>query len=150
MQLLSRRPLTELELRERLRDRGQDSATIDRTCRRLVEDGYLDDRAIAADYIRARSERLGHGPRRLLDDLCRRGVDRDLAEAALHEVVEQGDVATDELLLRQIRKRVGTATSIDSRGFRRVYNALLRAGFEDDAIRRHLQPLLETPDHDLP
>ena len=145
MRLLAQKPLTETELRQRLQARGHDAATVDRTCRRLSEEGYLDDRKLASDFILARTERRGHGPRRLVEELCRRGVSREVAEATFQGVVEQGDVAVDELLLRQIRRRIGTADSIDSRAYRRVYNALRRAGFEDDAIRRQLQPLLEDP-----
>jgi SOS response regulatory protein OraA/RecX len=67
--------------------------------------GYLDDRRLALEFIVTRAERLGHGPTKLVEDLCRRGVGREVAEAALRLAVERGDVSTTEVLRRRMRIR---------------------------------------------
>ncbi len=137
--MLARRPLTERELRTRLAGRGHTDGEIETALERLRADGYLSDEQLALDYIVARAERLGHGRLRLLRDLQTRGVDERLAEAAWRRAVEQGDVDSDALLGRAIARRVGTG-ALDRRAYVRVYNALLRAGFEPDALRSGLAP----------
>jgi regulatory protein len=143
LNLLARRPLTEFELRRALESDGRSPAEIDTACRHLHRDGYLDDRELAQDFIRTRSQRLGHGPGRLLEDLRRRGIPRNTSEAALAMVVASGDVDPVEVLRSQIRRRTGGASSLDRRAFARVYNALLRAGFNEDMVRQELERYLD-------
>jgi regulatory protein len=142
LQLLARRPLTAAELRARLESRGHPPSAVERAVARLERAGHLDDCRLAAHFIVARAERLGHGPRRLVEDLKRRGLTEEEAEAAWRAAVERGDVDPDRLLRREIRRRVGgSAARLDRRHFRRVYNALLRAGFEASRIEEQLAPL---------
>jgi regulatory protein len=133
------RPRTTVEIRQQLEERGHGAASIDRVVDRLRERGYVDDAELAWNFIVARAPRLGHGPRRLIGDLVRRGVSRETAEAAWRRAVEQGDVDGEALLRRELQRRLGpTIRPVDPRTRRRVYNALLRAGFEGSAVHREL------------
>ena len=139
LRLIGRRPLTVAELRRRLEDRGHASSLIDQVVEGLVERGYLHDAELARNFIVSRAQRLGHGPRRLVDDLVRRGVSREAAGAAWTRAVEQGDLDGEALLRRELRRRLGPASGeLDSRTQRRVYTALVRAGFEGSAVHREL------------
>jgi len=139
--LLARRPLSERELRERLGRRGHASDAVDAACRRLVELGYLDDRKLAAEFIATRALRLGHAPGRLLDDLVARGVERAIARSALDEALARGELSEVELLRRRLRRLLAGAAQPRSRNeFRRVYNALRRAGFTEESILREIDP----------
>lgn len=139
VRLLARRPRSEHEVRRWLEQRKHSSADVDAALKRLLARGYVDDAELALHFIVARAQRLGHGPRRLLHELERRGVKRSTAEGAWARAVDEGQLDPQELLRTQLRRRVGSSSSgLDERSYRRVYNALLRAGFESPAIKTAL------------
>lgn len=138
--LLARRPRTASELYRSLVERGHDRGEAARLCERLREQGTLDDSGLAVHYILARSARLGHGPRRLLRELEARGVAADVARAAWRAALDQHGLDPQRLLERAIAARLrGIRGRVDERAYRRVYNALLRAGFEAHEVRSGLE-----------
>jgi SOS response regulatory protein OraA/RecX len=149
VRLLTRRPLSEDELCRRLEAQGYAAADVASACSRLRQAGYLDDRRLAMDFIVTRAERLGHGPERLVADLLRRGVRAEVARSAMQLAVERGDLAPRELLRARIRSRLGDGPpQLEARGYARMYNALRRAGFDEESIGRELEPyrtVLDSP-----
>jgi regulatory protein len=151
LRLLARRPLTRAELHERLVARDHPVAAADAACTRLRELGYLDDRRLALDFIVTRAERLGHGPARLVDGLCRRGVAREDAEAALRLAVERGDLSVRDVLRRRLARQLRQLRQPRGRrDYARMYNALRRAGFDEEAIRQEIDAISEPALHDEP
>jgi len=149
LRLLGRRPLTEDELRRRLEDRGHAADAVASALQRAVDAGYVDDSRLAGEYIATRARRLGHGKDRLLRELRRRGVDADLAASAWDRVVEEEGLEPLKLLRRAAQGRVERCGGkLDPRAYRRVYNALLRAGFDPDAIAAELRAYRIFPDSD--
>jgi SOS response regulatory protein OraA/RecX len=69
------------------------------------------------------------GKVRLLRELERRGVDREVAERAYLRAVDDGDLDPDSLLREAVKARLKRERDLDAGALRRVYNALLRAGF---------------------
>jgi regulatory protein len=139
LRLLGRRPLSEAELREALLARGLPGDEVEGALARLREAGYVDDRALALDFVLTRSARLGHGPRRLLADLTRRGVPEELARSAWEQARVRGEVEPEALLRRRIaRARPGRGSPNDPAARARLYHALLRAGFDDELVQREL------------
>lgn len=126
---MARRPLSEAEVRRRLAGRGFGDEEIDRTLDELLEGRLIDDAALARDYVVLRAPRMRLGRERLLRELERRGVDSGTAERAYADAVESGDLDPDEVLRDAVRKRLRGERDPSAAGFRRVYNALLRAGF---------------------
>ncbi|HKQ59697.1 MAG TPA: hypothetical protein VJS92_00350, partial [Candidatus Polarisedimenticolaceae bacterium] len=61
--------------------------------------------------------------------------------------VAQGELAEDQPLRQAVGRRLA-AGGLDRRAYRRVYNALLRAGFEAERIRAELEPHRTFPDDD--
>jgi regulatory protein len=146
LRLLSRRPLTVHEMRERLAERGHAPAQVDATLADLESSGELDDLKLARHWVTVRAARLARGPARLLRELEERGVDPDLARKAWKEAVASGDVDPEALLAAEAGKRVSLAGGmLDDRRYARVYNALLRAGFEPEAVRAALEPHRRDP-----
>lgn len=149
LRLLERRPLTAEELRRALAQRGFDAAETAATLGRLEREGLVDDAALALHYVTVRAERLGHGKERLLRELVERGIPRAAAERAWAEALHRGSVEPDALLAREVARRLERAGGrLDERACRRVYNALLRAGFDARSIRTHLEPFADFPDED--
>ena len=126
---LARRPLTESEIRGRLADKGFDEPQVERTVGELIAKRLIEDSALARDYIVLRSQRLRLGKERLLRDLQRRGVDPEIADRAYREAVEVGDLDPEALLREALTRRIGRERERSTSARRRVYNALLRAGF---------------------
>ena len=137
--ILARRPLTDLELRSRLTAMGHGPEAVDRVAERLLKDGLLDDQRLASHFILTRAARLGHGRRRLLRDLERRGVAPATARGAWDEAVRVGDLDPLATLRREIARRVASlAGRVDGKAYGRMYNALFRAGFEASTIEAAL------------
>jgi regulatory protein len=126
---LARRPLTEAEIRDRLAKKGLGDQEIESTVGALLEERLIDDRTLADDYIVLRSHRLYLGKDRLVRDLRKRGVEEEIAENAYRGAVERGDLDPDELLRKALARRIGRERERTTAARRRVYNALLRAGF---------------------
>ena len=146
---LARRPLTVLELQDRLRQDGHAAGAVEAVLERLLAEGSLDDRALASHYMSTRMTRLGHGPERLVRDLVGRGVDAAVAGEALATGLRQGDLDPEGILRREIDRRLPGDT-ITPREHRRVYNAMLRAGFEPLSIRRAMERYRRDPDSSEP
>jgi SOS response regulatory protein OraA/RecX len=139
LQLLARRPRSSSELRDALRAKGHAAETIATLLERLTRAGQIDDLQLAKHYILTRTERLGHGKDRLLRELRGRGIEREDAERAWSEVADDLAWGPQELLRREARRRVaGCAGRLDRKSYRRVYNALLRAGHDADRITAEL------------
>jgi SOS response regulatory protein OraA/RecX len=151
LSLLARKPLTEHELRRTLRDKGHEPPAVDGAVERLLEDGYLDDRKLALHYILARTERLGHGAGRLLRDLEERGMERRVAESAWREAVEEHGLEQDALLRREAMRRIERCGGrLGVADYRRVYNALFRAGFDAHAIRSVIDDFRDGTENEFP
>jgi regulatory protein len=151
LRLLARRPLSRAEVGTRLERQGHGPGEIEAACERLDELGYLDDARLAFDFIVTRSARLSHGPAKLVEALCRRGVERPVAIAALERARAEGELEDVELLRRRLRRHLRDPRGpLDRRDYARVYNALLRAGFDPEAIRRELDSYRGPASHDRP
>lgn len=137
---LERRPRTEAELRRTLAARGFSAARVDAVVGRLRRAGFLDDRALAVQYLLSRSERLGHAPARLAAELRARGVPAATLAEAEREAKELHGLDPASAL-RQALERRGVGPGADPTRIRRVYNALLRAGHSAHDVQAALSAL---------
>ena len=131
MELLSRRPMSEKELVDKLIRKGEDEETAADCARWLRENGFLNDESYAAAVARHYAAK-GYGPGRVRAELSRRGVDRELWDDTLGAMRDK----TDE------RDRVITArlTGLEGRGpGRKVSAALYRRGYSWEEIRSALR-----------
>lgn len=132
------------ELRRRLVQKGEEPALAEAAVARLVERGLLDD----ADYARqlTRSKVLGAGAskRRVQQELFRKGVARETADAAIAEVFEDEQVDEQAIVDEAARKKVRALGKLDPETRRRrLYGFLARKGYDGDKIRRAMQAALE-------
>ena len=89
-------PRTVYAVHVRLQQAGYDDSVAEKVTDILREQQYLDDKAYAMDYVRARFGNRGYGPSRLRADLKGRGIadeDIDAALAALSETVSYVEAA---------------------------------------------------------
>jgi regulatory protein len=109
---------------------------------RLIALGILDDAQFARQFIRAKISGAGLSRRRLQSELWRRGVARDVIDAALAEVLVEDEVDEDAQIAQVAAKKLRTLRSADpAAARRRLYAFLARRGYESSAIRRVMDAL---------
>ncbi len=122
--LLGYRARSEGEVRERLGRYGYADETVEAVIGRLRELGYLDDGEFARNAAREKARK--YGPRRILGDLKRSGVDDEVAREAVEEEFS-GDEEL-EAASAAAEQRYNTGERSDALA-RRVYGFLARRGY---------------------
>ena len=130
MELLSRRPMSEKELVDKLIRKGEDEETARDCARWLREEGFLNDESYAAAVARHYAAK-GYGPGRVKAELSRRGVDRELWDGTIEAMPEN-----TEKLDRFIAARLTDPE--DREQIRKVSAALYRRGYSWEEIRSAL------------
>lgn len=137
LNLLARRDHSTAELRKKLVAKGFPAPTVETSLEKLVRQGYLDDRRFAERWAESALRNGRFVGSRLILELQRRGVEREVAAAAVAAAsVDHGE---RQLLASVVEKRFaafapGSATLQERR---RVYAYLLRRGFSLDAVRAY-------------
>jgi regulatory protein len=140
LNMLAARGRASQELRRLLVRKGEAADVVDVVIERLQRAGFLDDQAYARAVARSKGVGQGHSKRRVGQELFRRGVDRDVADAAIAETFEQEAVDEEALVERAARKKLRSLASLDvPTRDRRLYAFLARRGFDGDAIRRAMK-----------
>ncbi len=108
----------------------------------LEAQGYVDDRAFAQQWADGRAGRRHIGSLRLRDELQRKGIPRDLADAAVRQAfTESGE---EERALDAARRRLPALRRRNAeRAAPKLRDYLLRRGYPGDVVRRVLRHLLK-------
>jgi regulatory protein len=134
IELLSRKPLSRRELERKLREWEAGEEETAALCARMEELGYLDDAAYARRVVRHYAAK-GYGERKLRDELYRRGVPRDLWDAALADLDDPAETI-DAFVAKKLAGR-----EIDRKELKKVSDALARRGYSwtdiSAALRRY-------------
>ena len=134
--LLSHRPHSQKELRDKLIRKGESAEAADAAIAWLSEHGYLDDAGYAASVVRHYSQK-GYGLQRVRAELGRRGVPRELWDEALGEIAPP-----DDQIERFLRSRLQNPE--DRKEVQKLSAALLRRGYSWEEIRAAFQRLDRT------
>lgn len=140
LDLLSYRPRSEAEIRERLAER-YDPETTAEVLERLRRSGLVDDREFARYWVQSRLQHNPRGAVALRQELYQKGVDESAIEEALAEY-DEGDAAARaaETARRKLR---GLPPDVFRR---RLTDYLLRRGFSYGIVRTVVQQVLaDTP-----
>lgn len=136
MRLLSRRPLTERELRDRLRKAEYPSSEISAAVAECRKRGYVDDRQFAADYAEQLAAR-GLGGRRISQALYKRGISAELREEPLEEAaVTEAERAAEALA---VKLRLLARESDPRKKREKAFRFLVGRGFSIDSCRAALE-----------
>ncbi len=129
--MISRRQMSAKELREKLRLKGVDPETAAWCADWLAERGLLDEEAYAAAVVRHYAAK-GFGAGKVRAELSRRGIPRELADAAL-DAMPEGDDKLDRLIAARL-KDPGARDEV-----RKLSASLYRRGFSGEEIRSALR-----------
>ena len=145
LDMLARAPRSVRDLRRRLFLKGEAEADVESAIDRLTAAGLLDDAAYARAFVRAKVSSQGFSRRRLQQELAKRGVARDVADAAIVEVLHDDEV--DELanIERAASKKLRALQGMDEETQRRrLYAYLARRGYSPDDVRAVLVRMTRT------
>lgn len=135
LNLLARRPLSEAELRNKLRSRGYEFAIISSTLSHFRDIGLIDDLNYSILWVRNRSKTNPRGTLLLRKELRMKGIAPEIIEKALEEFKNSYDES--ELLAQVAERRAKKMVKLDPISKkRRLFNYLLRRGFPLDEVRR--------------
>ena len=131
LELLSRRPHSRRELKDKLLRRGVSEEDAEDCVQWLSDHGFLDDEEYAGAVARHYAAK-GYGAGRLRSELQRRGIDRELAADTLSDLPDNAG-KIDAFLARKL-------TDVNDReAVRKVSAALFRRGFSWEEIRAALR-----------
>ncbi len=152
LNFLSFSPRTRAELRRKLLGKSFRPARIDLCLDLLEEKGFLDDAAVAAAFVRDRLRHRPRGPVRLANELRGKGVQGDLAQTVIDQVMEDQEVSELDLALQVAEgwlsrqgEAMRTALGGDPRApdrvkaRRRLYGFLARRGFRGQALQAAME-----------
>jgi len=130
LKLLKKRDHTISELRKKLEANFQTipAGLIDQ----LTKKNFLNDRRVAENYVHKRRDR---GPRVLHDELIARGV----ADGLVDEILARADWPSLREALTAKMNDWKLRAPLQSRDAARLFRALLRLGYDEDAIREEIQ-----------
>ena len=127
MLLLEHMDRTEKGLSDRLRQAGFSAEAAEDAMDYVRSYGYLNDQRYAVNYI---SFRMGTKSRqKILQELARKGIDREVALAAWEEAAEIEEPDELAVLRTAVNKKCQSDTVLDEKGMRRLQGFLLRRGF---------------------
>lgn len=141
LKVLAARPRSENQLRERLLARPwAEPDMVDDCIARLRELGYVNDQTFAESYASSRVRLKAMGRSRVARELANKKVARETINNALDGVFDE--VGEESLIEKAIEKRIRThGAPTDRAGARRLFDHLVRLGFEYDLIMRKLRAL---------
>jgi regulatory protein len=141
LRTLTRRALSESELRSRLVRRAEDPAAVDDVVAKLKESGLVNDARFAESYAAARLENQGFGRMRVLSDLRRRRVGAQVAGSAVESAFEGTDecALAERFLERKYRGKDLAQLFSEDRNVASAYRRLRLAGFSSGAAIRVLK-----------
>ena len=111
---------------------------IERTLRKLVELGQLDDRSFAANYIRSRSKKKPSGYYKLKYELLQKGI----SEETIREVLEDYDNSTH--CLNAAMKKLPLLKGDDRCRKNKMHRFLLNRGFDNHTIRETIDRIFSS------
>ena len=136
---LTARARSRRELEDCLLRCGYRPSTVEMVLYKLEREHLLDDADFARQWVEARSGRT-LGKRRIAQELQRKGVDRETAEAALEQVDAEADEAACLRLAEKLAPRYAREEPYKAR--QKLTQALVRRGFDwDDAKNAATQVL---------
>jgi regulatory protein len=144
LNMLAFRARSSAELARSLVRKGEAKELVDHAIGRLMEQGLLDDAAFAQAFTRAKVLGAQQSRRRVQQDLARKGVARDVSDAAIATVFEDEQVDQREIVEIAARKKLRTLKKVDPLvRRRRLYAFLARRGYDSEDIRRAMEAVGE-------
>ncbi len=130
LHLLEKYDRTASELSSKLREGGYPDTAISAAVEYASEYGYIDDERYARNYIFFHKE--GRSRRRLLNDLQKKGIDKELAASILEEEYDSDEI---EMIRSLLAKKRYDPSDTDPKHRLKLYRHLASKGFSSSDIK---------------
>lgn len=127
LDLVSRRPRSQREIRDYAFRKQWTKANTDRVIERLLERGYLDDAKFAEIFVRSRANLRNYSTRRMKLELQKKGVSSDIID----QVLSESDDFDENVALKNLIAKKQNRYDDEQK----LIAYLARQGFTYDAIR---------------
>lgn len=148
LNLISRRPRSEREVRDRLKRKGFPPEAIDAAVTKLGGWRYLDDEAFARYWVDNREANRPRGRRLLEQELRQKGVDRETVRQTIETAAIDEHAGALEIARTKLRTYGKLSPDVARR---RLAGVLMRRGYGYDVVKPVLDQLFgeaETGDDD--
>lgn len=145
LKLLSFRPRSVEELRDRLKKKGYAGAAIDEVVGSLKSQGLLDDEKFAKLFSQSRIYTRPTGKKVLAQELKKKGLSEQIVSETLANL-KDFDESVSALELAEKRFSRVTGLSAEKKKSR-IYGFLKRRGFRDDVVYEVIKKLIKTNDY---
>lgn len=141
LKLLTMSPKSRAQLADALAAKGVPDEAAEAVLDRYTEVGLIDDAAFARAWVSTRQAGRGLATRALAQELHRKGIDKDIANAALATIEPDAEEVSARMLVQRKRRSMrGLEPSVATR---RLLGMLARKGYPSDmafrVIREEMQ-----------
>ena len=138
---LSYQQRTESEVREKLRSKDFSDNVIEQVIERFKELNYINDVDYAQLFATTRLKSKGYGPRRIQNDLRKKGIDRKIISETIEELKEKEDPFEAAKLQGEKRWQRLQKEPDKRKRIKKLNDFLLRRGFDFDTINAVIREL---------
>lgn len=143
--MLARRAHSRKELTQKLRRKGFADETIAQALQKAEAQGLIDDQAFAETFVRRRRRQTELGTRKLQAELYQKGISRHIVQRTLSDM-EKDEEALCYAAAEKKVESVAKKNLMHKKRRRKLFDFLLRRGFEWEVIQRATATLLRAND----
>ncbi len=129
------KPRSVLEVGKKLKSRGYSPVAVEGTIIKLLEENLLDDLIFARMWAKERAEAKNFGPARIKNELCEKGIDKQIITEVLEEL--SGDENPVDRAVKMLYRKLRI---IEQKDDRTLISYLIRGGYNftdaKEAVRR--------------
>ncbi|MEA5095559.1 MAG: RecX family transcriptional regulator [Sedimentibacter saalensis] len=139
--LLSRAPKSEKELKMKMQDKGYDVIFIENVIKKLREQRYIDDERYSEMFISSKINTSKDGRRKIKEALYNKGINKEIIDEKLSSVSEEEEIERAFLLAK---KKLASMKEEDTRKKTlKLSNYLINKGFEYSTVKKVVSSLLK-------
>lgn len=139
--LLSRAPKSEKELKVKMQDKGYDVIFIENVIKKLREQRYIDDERYSEMFISSKINISKDGRRKIKEALYNKGINKEIIDEKLSSVSEEEEIERAFLLAK---KKLASMKEEDTRKKTlKLSNYLINKGFEYSTVKKVVSSLLK-------
>lgn len=139
--LLSRAPKSEKELKMKMQDKGYDVIFIENVIKKLREQRYIDDERYSEMFISSKINTSKDGKRKIKEALYNKGINKEIIDEKLSSVSEEEEIERAFLLAK---KKLASMKEEDTRKKTlKLSNYLINKGFEYSTVKKVVSSLLK-------
>ncbi len=140
MYLINEREYSYIKLFEKLKNNYPEDICY-KVCNTMAQKGYVNDRRLAETLVYSYMECKLYGPRRVKQELYKRGIRGKIADEAIENAIDGLEERLEELIEKKYYRYLTDPNDIKS--INKAKNGLLRAGYDYDDINRAVKEYIE-------